>query len=321
MTYENFHSDLTNILNGEYEKEIHDWDKIKAVLLHIVKNNYQGFGRNIVDFIDRGSWDRITKIDFKDGNRQLELTWNNGWLYHASIETILIIEHERAFFVLIKSYYQDRKKPNKLYSARCRSYEIDKFGHYMVEVQRVTRSGEEFIQIPNINCYTTAIMIRPPNRVPVSNHASELLMHNINLNLAIAKFDFLLQELSDIKEYDRDALQEKGNTARRYLEYVLMLVNIRAEKEFEEDYQKLMLGSLSRVINFLGLPNKLKNDITLAQELLNSCSHHGGVRIEKNELEQAMETLQQLCQWIKGIDFFKVSKDINGKSININKPF
>lgn len=97
MTYENFHSDLTNILNGEYEKEIHDWDKIKAVLLHIVKNNYQGFGRNIVDFIDRGSWDRITKIDFKDGNRQLELTWNNGWLYHASIETILIIEHERAF--------------------------------------------------------------------------------------------------------------------------------------------------------------------------------------------------------------------------------
>lgn len=79
----------------------------------------------------------------------------------------------------------------------------------MVEVQRVTRSGEEFIQIPNINCYTTVIMIRPQNRVPVSNHASELLMHNINLNLAIAKFDFLLQELSDVKEYDRDALQEK----------------------------------------------------------------------------------------------------------------
>ncbi|XBY09948.1 hypothetical protein ABR759_11445 [Escherichia coli] len=63
MTYENFHSDLTNILNGEYEKKkFMIGIKIKAVLLHIVKkNNYQGFGRNIVDFIDRGSWDRITK--------------------------------------------------------------------------------------------------------------------------------------------------------------------------------------------------------------------------------------------------------------------
>ncbi|EBF1559222.1 hypothetical protein DEV53_20795 [Salmonella enterica] len=313
MTIETFHNKLTNILNGEYEKEIHEWDKIKTILSHIVTDNYQGFGCNIVDFIDKGSWDRISNICFKDENRQIELTWHDGWFYHASIEAVLVIEYQKAFFVLIKAYYQDRKKINKLYSARCRTYEINNFGGYMIEVQRATRTGEEFIQIPNINCYTATIMVRPPNRSPVSNHASELLMHDINLTLAINKLDLLLQELNSINEYDRDTLQEKGNTARRYLEYVLMLVNIRAGKKFEEDYQRLMLGSLSGIIKFLGIPNEMKNDLTLTQDLLNSCSHHGGARIEKDKLISAIRILIQLCHWIKNIDFFKISKSVKEK--------
>lgn len=315
MTPADFHNELTHILKNEYNKEIHDWDDIKKILSHLVVKNYQGYGRNIVDFIDRGNWDNISSINFKDENRQLEMTWNDGCLYHASVESIFIIEYKMSFFALIKAYYQDRKKINRIYSAGCRSYKIDNFGDYMIEVQRVTRAGDEFIQIPNINCYTTTIMIRPPSRSPISNHTSEQLMHNVNLNLAIDKFASLLQELHIVEEYDRDTLQEKGNTARRYLEYVLMLVNIRSEKKFEKDYQTLMLGSLSGVINFLSLPNSLKNDITLAQELLNSCSHHGGVRIEKNKLISAVGTLHQLCHWIKNIDFFKVTKEIKDKSV------
>ncbi|MFM5441584.1 hypothetical protein ACET9K_19250 [Aeromonas enteropelogenes] len=315
MTLAVFHNELTNILRNEYAKEVHDWNDIKNILSHIVTNNYQGFGRNIVDFIDRGSWDYISNIKFKDENRQLEMTWHDGWFYHASVESILVIEHEMAYFVLIKAYYQDRKTINKIYSPRCRTYSVDNFGDYMFEVQRNTRTGNEFIQIPNINCYTTTIMIRPPSRSPVSNHVSELLMHDVNLNLAIDKFGSLLQELYIIEEYERDTLQEKGNTARRYLEYVLMLVNIRSEKKFEKDYQTLMLGSLSEIIKFLDLPNQLKNDVTLAQELLNSCSHHGGVRIGKNKLISAIETLQQLCHWIDSIDFFKVKEEVKDKYV------
>lgn len=216
MTYKLFHSALTSILNGEYEKEIHDWIIIKKILSHIVNHNYQGFGRNIVDFIDRGSWDSISKIDFKGESRQLEMAWTHSWLYHASVESVFISEYKQAFFVLLKAYYQDKKLINRLYSARCRSYTISNFGDYMLEVERVTRTGEEFIQIPNINCYTTTIMLRPPSGSPVSNCTSELLMHEVNLMLAINKFSSLLAELEHINEYERDALQEKGNTARRY---------------------------------------------------------------------------------------------------------
>ena len=315
MPYKLFHRELTSILNGEYEKEIHDWDIIKKILSHVVSNNYQGFGRNIVDFIDRGSWDRISKIDFNDENRQLEMTWTDSWLYHASVESIFIIVYKQAFFVLLKAYYQDKRLINKLYSARCRSYTISNFGDYMLEVERVTRTGTEFIQIPNINCYTTTIMLRPPSGSPVSNRTSELLMHEVNLMLAINKFASLLAELEHVNEYERDALQEKGNTARRYFEYVLMLVNLRAENKFEKDYQVLMLGSLTGVIKFLGLPDNLKNEVIIAQDLLNACSHHGGVRIEKNKLISAINTLYQLCHWIKEIDFFKISDEIRGRSV------
>ncbi|HFN1103934.1 TPA: hypothetical protein ACHBXQ_005429 [Klebsiella variicola subsp. variicola] len=321
MTYKLFHSALTSILNGEYEKEIHDWNIIKKILSHVVNHNYQGFGRNIVDFIDRGSWDRISKIDFKDESRQLEMAWTDSWLYHASVESVFIIEYQQAFFVLLKAYYQDIKLINRLYSARCRSYTISNFGDYMLEVQRVTRTGEEFIQIPNINCYTTTIMIRPPSRSPVSNRTSELLMHEVNLMLAINKFASLLAELEHINDYERDALQEKGNTARRYFEYVLMLVNLRAENKFEKDYQVLMLGSLTGVIKFLGLPDNLKNEIVIAQGLLNACSHHGGVRIEKNKLTSAINTLYQLCHWVKEIDFFKISDEIRSRSVIDKAPF
>ncbi|EPR1090072.1 hypothetical protein [Serratia ureilytica] len=321
MTYKLFHSALTSILNGEYEKEIHDWNVIKKILSHVVSHNYQGFGRNIVDFIDRGSWDRISKIDFKDESRQLEMAWTDSWLYHASVESVFIIEYKQAFFVLLKAYYQDKKLINRLYSARCRSYTISNFGDYMLEVERETRTGEEFIQIPNINCYTTTIMLRPPSGSPVSNRTSELLMHEVNLMLAINKFASLLAELEHINEYERDALQEKGNTARRYFEYVLMLVNLRAENKFEKDYQVLMLGSLTGVIKFLGLPDNLKNEVIIAQDLLNACSHHGGVRIEKNKLISAINTLHQLCHWVKGIDFFRVSDEIRSKSVIDKAPF
>lgn len=311
--YDLFHSKLTNILNGQYEKEIYDWVVIKEILSHVVSNNYQGFGRNIVDFIDRGNWDSILRIGFKDQNRQLEMAWSDSWLYHASLESVFVVEHKKAIFILLKAYYRDKKLLNKLYSPRCQSYTISNFGDYMLEVERTIRNCNEYIQVPNINCYTTTIMIRPPIEMPVGNHISELLMHEVNLMQAINKFSSLLAELELVNEYDRDTLQEKGNTARRYFEYILMLINVRAGNKFEKAHQELMLGSLTGVLKFLGLPESLKNQITIAQDLLNACSHHGGVRIEKNKLISTIRTLHQLCHWVKDIDFFKISEEIRNK--------
>jgi len=309
MEYENFCNEFKNILQGQFETEIHDWSVIKQVLSHIITHNPNGNGRNIVDFIDRGNWDHVSSIQFTDPNRYFEMTWDKGCIYHASVESIFILQANGSHYVLIKTYYQDEKMLNRLYSPRCRSYEINKFGEYMVEVSRVIRDGVQSIQLPNVNCYTTCVMTRPVKGSVTSNHFSELLMHDVNLNLAISKFATLLNDAKTIDEYDRDALQEKGNTARRYFEYVLMLVNIRAGEEFKQNYQELMLGSLKPIIASLGLPDGLKNDITLAQEILNLCSHHGGARIEKSRVMSSIATLHQLCHWIKDTDFYKVASE------------
>ncbi|WP_216074064.1 hypothetical protein, partial [Acinetobacter baumannii] len=74
-----------------------------------------------------------------------------------------------------------------------------------------------------------------------------------------------------IQEHDRDSLQEKGNTARRYLEYVLILVNIRLMHLNNVQYQEQMLGSLVSVINTLEYTPLMKNDVQIASDILNAC--------------------------------------------------
>ncbi|MFJ5333070.1 hypothetical protein [Pectobacterium versatile] len=306
MDYEEFSKKLSTTIFNNYNIEINDWKIIKEVLSHMIIDNFHGYGKNVVDFIDRGSWDYISVLSFKDENRKMEIVWDENFLFQASIESIIVINFNESFYLLIKAYYQDEKTLNKLYSSGCRSYKIENFGDYMIEIIRETKSGTESIQIPNINCFTTCIITRPPNGRVTSNHASEMVMHDINLKFALNKFISLNNDIKEIGEYDRDSLQEKGNTARRYFEYVLMLVNVRSGIKFEKDYQLQMLGNLSNVINYLGLPKDLKRDITLAQQTLNSCSHHGGSRIDKNHLTSSINTLLQFANWVKTIDFFKI---------------
>ncbi|HCW3121129.1 TPA: hypothetical protein OXC77_003980 [Enterobacter roggenkampii] len=307
MIYADFLTITSDIINNRYDEEIYDWNVIKNTINHIIVNNYDGYGSNIVDFIDRGCWDRIIDLQFNDTNRQIEMKWRNGWLYHASVESIIVIHYKEMFFVLVKAFYQDTKTLNRLYSPGSRSFSISTFGEYMTEVRRLTRSGEDFIQIPNINCYTTCIMTRPLAGVPTSNHTSEHIMHSINLNLAKNKFEILKNAIEEIYEYDRDLLQEKGNTARRYFEYILMLINIRSGISFDKPYQDQMLGNLTPVLRLLDLSPEDERRITLAQEVLNACSHHGGVRIKKERLIDSLDALITLCDIIKVTDFFEIS--------------
>ncbi|HBH7064793.1 TPA: hypothetical protein KWI17_000143 [Enterobacter cloacae] len=316
MNYADFLTNTNDIINNSYEEEIYDWSVIKNTITHIIANNYGGYGSNIVDFIDRGSWDRIIDFQFNDTNRQLEMKWRDGWLYHASVESLIVIRYKEMFFVLIKAFYQDKKTLNRLYAPGSRSFSISAFGEYMTEVRRLTRSGEVFIQIPNINCYTTCIMTRPLEGAPTSNHTSEHIMHSINLSLANNKFYTLQNTIEEIDEYDRDLLQEKGNTARRYFEYILMLINIRSGISFDKPYQDQMLGNLSPVLRLLDLSSEDERKITLAQEVLNACSHHGGVRIKKESLIDSLNALITLCDIIKDTDFFEISTNTYLNNLN-----
>ncbi|EPY0565741.1 MULTISPECIES: hypothetical protein [Proteus] len=296
MNEQEFIDAANNIIGSNYQIEIYDWKLIKQIINHIVVNNFHGEGRNIVDFIDRGSWDSISQLRFDDVNRQIEMIWHDGWIYHATIESIFVINANGSFYVLIKAYYQEKKTLNRKYSAGCRNHQISHFGDYMVEVRREFRDREDFIQIPNINCYTTCIMTRPSTGAVTSNGTSEKVMHFVNLLLANNKFLSLINEINAIDENDRDSLQEKGNTARRYFEYILMLINIKKQISLNGPYQKQMLGSLTPVINTLNPSTTLQRELNTAQNVLNACSHHGGVRIQKTSLISAINSIINLIK-------------------------
>ncbi|EFM8638837.1 hypothetical protein A5952_005017, partial [Escherichia coli] len=106
-----------------------------------------------------------------------------------------------------------------------------------------------------------------------------------------------------------------GNTARRYLEYILMLVNIRIMHLNNVQYQEQMLGSLVSVIEALDYEPLMKNDVEITKDILNACSHHGGVRIEKKDVIFSLEVIENLIKAIKKTDINKLQLDGMFKSI------
>lgn len=71
-------------------------------------------------------------------------------------------------------------------------------------------------------------------------------------------------------------LTRERKYCQRYLEYILMLVNIRIMHLNNVQYQEQMLGSLVSVIEALDYEPLMKNDVEITKDILNACSHHGG---------------------------------------------
>lgn len=140
-------------------------------------------------------------------------------------------------------------------------------------------------------------------------------MDAINLSLAHERIDSLYNDVNGIQEHDRDSLQEKGNTARRYLEYVLILVNIRLMHLNSVQYQEQMLGSLVSVINTLKYMPLIKNDVQIASDTLNACSHYGGVRIDKSDVIFALDFIKNLILTIEKTDINRLQIEGIFKSI------
>ncbi|EGJ6363553.1 hypothetical protein IM237_005189, partial [Escherichia coli] len=290
---------IKETINNKFDHEIHDWDIIKNSITTLINKNIHGAGRNIVDFIDLGNWDFISNFSFDDSTRRLELEWHPNDKFHIYIESVVFVEFNDTIYAFLKGYYHNQLSLNRIYNTKCSSCSFENSGSYMVDVYRTVKRVNETIQTPNINCYTTCILTRPANGHVTSTGFSRNLMDAINISLAEHKIASLHNEVMSIEEYDRDSLQEKGNTARRYLEYILMLVNIRIMHLNNVQYQEQMLGSLVSVIEALDYEPLMKNDVEITKDILNACSHHGGVRIEKKDVIFSLEVIENLIKAIK----------------------
>lgn len=306
--YESFVEKLRTSISDNFEGEIHDWNTIKESIGIIINNNIHGFGKNIVDFIDLGNWDYISSFSFDDQKRMLELEWWSNVKFHIYIDSVLYIKYRKSVYAFLKGYYQDEKVINAIYNTRCQSYNWEREGCYTINIQRIVNREEQNILIPIINCYTACILTRPPVGTVASVGVSRNLMDIINLHFASEKMKLLRKQLIDLVDYDRDALQEKGNTARRYLEYILMLVNVRIINDSKVVYQKEMLGKLTLVIDLLN-HKPSKKEIKDALSILNACSHHGGIRLEKNDVIFALDFIEKIIFSIENTNINQLQLD------------
>jgi hypothetical protein len=304
--YAAFYEEIKNSINEKFEHEIHDWDTIKQSISILINNNPQGAGQNIVDFIDLGGWSHISSFSFDDSTRRLEIEWFANDKFHIYIDSVVFLEMNESIYVFLKGFYNNQVSLNRIYNTKCSSCEFTNTGSYMVDIDRVVKGVNEVIQTPNINCYTTCILTRPLNRSVTSTGFSRHAMDSINLHLARVKIDSLYNEVNEVKEYDRDSLQEKGNTARRYLEYILILVGIRIMHLDEIQYQEQMLGTLVSVIDVLDYTPLMNNDTEIAKNTLNACSHHGGIMIEKKEIIFALDFIKNVISAIDKTDINKL---------------
>lgn len=279
-----------------FGKEITDWNLIKDIITFFMDNDE---GSPIVDFIDVSNWDSVESYRFNDLSRHIEMIWHNFKpetdeieinVFGANkitceiyIDSIVILQNKGIPVVLIKGFYKPKNEINKIYNTKCSDFHLTSFHPFSREIIKIVKREKHIISLPNINLFTTLLI---PNCARFINPSdSKNIMYDYNLKLVSDKINKLLGAIINIE--NQDELKEKGNSIRRNFENALKILNLRAGVNFDDDYQKLMLGSLIAILTDFKAVTSIDMSLQEVMEVLNGCSHDSGVYINKDELIKA----------------------------------
>ncbi|WP_272524069.1 hypothetical protein [Providencia sp. PROV230] len=282
--------------SGVFGEEITDWYLIKDIITFFMDNDE---GSPIVDFIDISNWDSVESYRFNDLSRHIEMIWHNFKpdvdeleinVFGANkitceiyIDSIVILQNKGIPVVLIKGFYKPKNEINKIYNTRCSDFSLTSFHPFSREIIKIVRREKHIITLPNINLFTTLLV---PNCARFINPSdSKNIMYDYNFKLVCDKITNLLDII--VKTENQDELREKGNSVRRNFENALKILNLRAGVNFDDDYQKLMLGSLIAILTDFEAVAPIDMSLQEVVEVLNGCSHDSGVYINKDELVKA----------------------------------
>lgn len=299
----NFIGEVQDQFEDHIGHEVKDWVLIKSIISFFIKNDE---GSPIVDFIDEYNWDSVESFSFNDDCRHLELVWHEfnhipdseldditKFVFGGDtikcfikIDSVVIASNKNVPVLLIKPYYNNIKDINNEFNSGCSDIKISKHRFFLVEVARIVKKKIERVSIPNINNFTVSIVPNCARFISVSD--SKKLLYDFNIQVANDRCLALLKELAEVGEHDHEEIETKGNNARKCFESALKVINLRNGKDFEKDYQKLMLGDLISVIgpqSFEGALGLKKQDIV---DILNKCSHDSGVPVTRDEVCKAI---------------------------------
>jgi len=284
---------------GSETRELTNWDEIKDITTFFIEHDG---GTPIVDFIDLSNWDSVQSFQFNDENRTLELVWHDfreddddfmrqcfgADVIRAEIKiaSVTVVPNKGIPVLIFKAYYREQKELNQTYNKGCSEMQFLNSHPFSTEIGRVIKRKVELTTIPNISCYTTSIV---PNCARfLSVHDSKELLYTYNISVVSAQINKLLESVGKTDEHEQDELHSYGNTARKHFENALKVLNLKKGTKFEKDYQKLMLGDLTRVLENLEFAKELGFSLQNVLDTLNKCSHDAGVFIAKDDIYRAL---------------------------------
>ncbi|MDC9767432.1 hypothetical protein [Proteus mirabilis] len=157
------------------------------------------------------------------------MIWHDGWIYHATIESIFVINANGSFYVLIKAYYQEKKTLNRKYSAGCRNHQISHFGDYMVEFTSTFTSPTLLDTSPvnSVNCTQGGknyITIKAYNSL-VSGNMSGMLLNGTKSNNQSEVY-----VVASLKNLTNQTCQANDTSAIRFFDghYIPNMDNIKS---------------------------------------------------------------------------------------------
>lgn len=285
----------TEIIN----KEITDWDTIKAVISFFITFSKKTC---IVDFIDICNWDYIASHSFDDSNRILEMIWHDytdapdndemrltiyasgahKTLCQIQINSIMLSANKGFPTLLIKSTFREEKQINREFNNGCSDFHKEKSRLFSIDIAKVVKKKVHRITIPNINCYTVSLV--PKSAIVIRAHDSKMFLYTMNMKLAIDRIADSIKLLSKINNNDFEEIKDKGNRIRRDFENALKILNLNRGTQHSKDYQKLMLGDLTSALDTSTVLMELGLNLDKTVTVLNQCSHDSGVNVPMDDL-------------------------------------
>lgn len=257
--------------------EITDWDLIKEAISFFIDGHEES---NVLDFID------------SDDDLEIEVFGAHLLTCEVKISSILLTLNKGLPVLLIKGLYQDPKVIQRIYNNCCSKMDTFICHPFSVEIVKIVKRKRHYIVVPNIHCYTMALLPNYMNYISAVESKDHLFSENIKLIcLRVTK---LMKDLSDVEESDQERLCQIGNSTRINFENGLKVLFLKARTHFDDsitplegDYQKAMLGDLTKAIKNTDFASEMELKQQDIVTLLNMCSHDSGTHIKKEDIAKA----------------------------------
>lgn len=272
-------------------------------------------GLAIVDFLDAGNWDIITKyeVDYKLG--LVYINWHDyrgqdepedekivrSMVFPADVyglcfqfQELRVINFRDITFFTFRGYAVSTKEVEKIMSTGADQFKIleDK-NNFAVEIVRKVKQEIHNFHFLNTPIFSTLILLK---RIGLSASQSKGLLFAYNLWHSEQRVNAVTSELKT-KTLDAESICEKANTLRRIMESILKIECCYRSRQIQvkKSYGELLLGDLIKLVKDFRSESE-RTDLNSIVRISNELSHDSGKPITPEKALQLADLVKGYCE-------------------------